>query len=410
MRIGEFAQANLTSIDTIRHYMDLGLIVPERQGTYFYFDDRCKRDYERIVEMKDMGFSLTEIRNMLLIIRFSKMASGMEIEHYRNFFQNKCEELIDKRGQIDAQIDQLQDRIELLKQARTEKKHVIGWNLEFLSLLSCPMCHSTLNLAQASIENNAIKAGVLTCECSHSLYFEEGILVDPVSMKKNVEPDEAYFIRYIRQNSDRYLDNIYKAMEWGYRNIDVSSVENKNVMELGVGNGIFLSHIIKALPESTRYLAIDYDLNRLKYLKKMLERVEYKAQVVFICSDFKYLPLKEQQISYVIDFYGSAGFHMSETVFLHSHLDRLYAKNCGLMGIFMCFDSFKKTSKVPEASQDFFKRESLMKRIDALGFKPQIQTMIGDEEEQDKHDAYYEITNRIVNYGFCGSRKEKKKY
>lgn len=30
MKIGAFAKANQTSIDTIRHYMDLNLIVPEK--------------------------------------------------------------------------------------------------------------------------------------------------------------------------------------------------------------------------------------------------------------------------------------------------------------------------------------------------------------------------------------------
>lgn len=408
MRIGEFAQANQTSIDTIRHYMDLGLIVPERQGTYFYFDERCKKDYERVVEMKDMGFSLIEIRNMLLIIRFSKMASGMEIEHYRNFFQSKCDELIDKRSQLDTQIGQLQDKIALLKQARIEKKHVIHWGLDFLGILTCPVCQSTLNLTQASIENNGIKTGELTCQCSHRLYFEDGILIDPSSMKKIAEPDEAYFIRYIKQNSDRYLDNIYKAMEWGYRNIDVQSVENKLVMELGVGNGIFLSHVVKALPESTRYIAVDYDLNRLKYLKKMLERVDYKAKVVFICADFKQLPLRERQVNYVVDFYGSTSFHFNESIFLHQALEGYYAKDCGIMGIFMCVDRVKKTAKIPEASQEFFKRESLIKHLNSLGFKPQIQTMIGDEDEQDQDDAFYDLTNRIVNYGFCGYRREKR--
>lgn len=315
MRIGEFAQVNHTSIDTIRHYMDLGLIVPERQGTYFYFDDRCKRDYERVVEMKDMGFSLVEIRNILMIIRFSKMASGMEIEHYSNFFQSKCDELMEKRSQLDHQIEQLQVKIAQLKQARIERKHVIGWSLDFLGLLSCPICQSQLSLVSATIEQNAINTGELSCQCSHRMYFEDGILVDPSSMKKLVESDEAYFIRYVKQNSDRYLDNVYKTMEWGYRNIEVDKVENGLVLELGVGNGIFLSHIVRALPVSTRYIAVDYDLNRLKYLKKMLERVDYKAQVVFICADFRQLPLKENQVSFVVDFFGSTTFHLREGIF-----------------------------------------------------------------------------------------------
>jgi DNA-binding transcriptional MerR regulator/predicted RNA methylase len=409
MRIGEFALANDTSIDTIRHYMDLGLIVPERQGTYFYFDERCKRDYERVVEMKDMGFSLVEIRNILMIIRFSKMASGMEIEHYRNFFQNKLDELAEKRDVLNEQIQQLEDKIRILKQARIEKKHVIGWGLEFLASLQCPICQSEFTLAQASIEQNAVKTGVLTCQCGHRLQIDEGILIDPSSMKKIAEPDESYFIRYIKQNSASYLNNIYKTMEWGYRHIDIESVDGKTVLELGVGNGIFLSHIIKALPATTRYIAVDYDLNRLRYLKKMLERVDYKAKVVFVCADFKKLPLRDGLVEFVVDFYGSTSYHFNETVFLHRDLEAKYAKDCGIMGIFMCFDRFKKNSKIAEGSQYLFKQEKVKDMLASLGFEPKIDTLVGFQDEKEHQDEFFEITNRILNYGFYGGRVKKEK-
>ena len=35
MKIGKFGEVNNLSIDTIRHYMDLSLIIPEKGGHYF---------------------------------------------------------------------------------------------------------------------------------------------------------------------------------------------------------------------------------------------------------------------------------------------------------------------------------------------------------------------------------------
>lgn len=35
MKIGKFGEVNNLSIDTIRHYMDLSLIIPEKRGTLF---------------------------------------------------------------------------------------------------------------------------------------------------------------------------------------------------------------------------------------------------------------------------------------------------------------------------------------------------------------------------------------
>jgi len=37
MRIGKFSNINNISIDTIRHYMDLRLIIPENIGGQYFF-------------------------------------------------------------------------------------------------------------------------------------------------------------------------------------------------------------------------------------------------------------------------------------------------------------------------------------------------------------------------------------
>jgi DNA-binding transcriptional MerR regulator/ubiquinone/menaquinone biosynthesis C-methylase UbiE len=407
MRIGEFAAEVGTSIDTVRHYMDLGLIVPERQGTYFYFDERCKKDYDKVIEMKDMGFSLVEIRNMLLIVRFSKMATGMELQHYQSFFENKRDELIKKRDETNEMISQLETKVQNLKSAKVKKSHTIGFGLDFLSILSCPVCASDLMLSQANIENNTIQTGTLTCKCGHQVQIEQGILVDKESMKQILESDESYFIKYIKQNSAVYLDNIYKSMEWGYRHIDIEEIKGKTIVELGVGNGLFLSHIIKALPEDSRYIAVDYDFNRLKYIKKMLERVDYKAKVNFICADFRRIPLKAKTFDFIIDFHGSSSYHFNNTSFLHERLKHYYADDCGIMSVFLCFDKFKKNSKVAEESQYLFKREEIKKSLKKLGFEMKMDNCIGYQDESKDKDDLFEITNRIINYGFYGKRRIK---
>ena len=65
MKIGKFGEVNNISIDTIRHYMDLSLIIPEKGRTLF-FDEYCQTDLELIIYYKDLGFSLNEIKELFL--------------------------------------------------------------------------------------------------------------------------------------------------------------------------------------------------------------------------------------------------------------------------------------------------------------------------------------------------------
>ena len=51
MKIGKFGEVNNLSIDTIRHYIDLSLIIPEKRGTLF-FDEYCQSDLELIIHYK----------------------------------------------------------------------------------------------------------------------------------------------------------------------------------------------------------------------------------------------------------------------------------------------------------------------------------------------------------------------
>ena len=68
MKIGEFAKACGTKISVLRHYDSQGLLKPvytDRFTEYRYYDSSQIAVFQRISELKAVGFTLGEIRAML---------------------------------------------------------------------------------------------------------------------------------------------------------------------------------------------------------------------------------------------------------------------------------------------------------------------------------------------------------
>ncbi len=69
MLIGELAEKTGVSIDTIRYYEREGLIEPVsvRDSGYREFDKKSVKTMIFVVRAKDLGFSLKEIQNLLIL-------------------------------------------------------------------------------------------------------------------------------------------------------------------------------------------------------------------------------------------------------------------------------------------------------------------------------------------------------
>lgn len=68
MRIGEFAKRNAVTVRALRHYEQMGLLVPDRvdEATgYRYYRARQSLQLQRIMTLKQLGFSLGEITGLL---------------------------------------------------------------------------------------------------------------------------------------------------------------------------------------------------------------------------------------------------------------------------------------------------------------------------------------------------------
>ena len=407
MRIGEFSKQTGTSIDAVRHYITLGLLVPTKEGKYFKFDSRCKEELERIKEMKDMSFSLNEIKRILLLNRFSKLTLGQERQHYRSFFKNKLKELDEDRNKISKKIDKLGKKIEELDIQFKQEPVQIGVELSFLSSFYCPLCQKNLVLSKADVNNNMIINGEMICDCNYVLEIKNGIIINHKSMKSTEETDESYFIRFTDETNNHFLDNLYAAMAWCHRTIKFFEKDNEVVLELGVGNGILASHIYNDLPDNVTYIAVDYDYYKLKYLKKVFERSGIKKNIIFICADYTQIPIKHKSVDYVVDFLGTTNYSYKNKELLHKVVEKYYKDNCKLIASFMFFDKFKINEEISLDQYHLFKKDNIISYLRDLGFKREDEYSVGYSDQGEKNDVIFDVTNRVYVYGYLGSRDKK---
>ena len=94
MKIGQFAKRNKVSIDTIRHYMDLNLIFPEKNGSYYHFDQACQNDFDDLIHLKTLGFSLSEISKILIYKRIGNLTDVEKRDSFLSFFRKNTIGLI----------------------------------------------------------------------------------------------------------------------------------------------------------------------------------------------------------------------------------------------------------------------------------------------------------------------------
>lgn len=88
--------------------MDLGLIIPEKKGGHYLFDEYCQKDVELILEYKWLGFSLNEIKELFLYKSLAKSINYEKDTFYQSLFKLKYEK-------VEHEIKNLKERRDKLK-------------------------------------------------------------------------------------------------------------------------------------------------------------------------------------------------------------------------------------------------------------------------------------------------------
>ena len=302
MRIGEFSKRNNVTIDTVKHYMNMGLLIPFKSQGQYNFNDECQNALEDIIKLKDSGFTINEIKTIFLFKQLGNLTNYQKDEYYRTLYNTKLENLTQQIKHLSLMKQNVESRLSELHNHQLHQNFRLGLDISSLKYLACPLCKGDLGIRDGQIEENSIINGHLTCSSGHNYPVRDGILI--INQDRNINQqnfDEDTISKYIITTDPAYLDNLYKGIEYGKNKLDLSDFKEKVILELGSGMGFFLRNIYKELPENALYIAVDHDLGKQQFLKKMLESADVKKNVMFVYADFRELPLKAKSIEVVLD-------------------------------------------------------------------------------------------------------------
>ncbi|WP_238918339.1 MerR family transcriptional regulator [Clostridium sp. YIM B02555] len=405
MKIGRFVEHNNLTIDTVRHYMDMSLIIPEKKGGQYDFDDNCQKDLENILAYKAMGFSLSEIKTIFMFKRLGKFTEYQENEYFKELFINKHNQLEQQLIEIGEMKERLESKLKELSEKKMNNESVIGVDIRALDILKCLKCGNDLELFEGKVSKNQIINGKLKCCCGEEYLIEDGILtITCINEKHTSDFDSNYINDYIKVTDSEYLDNVYRGIEWINKKVDFENLKNKVILELGSGIGFFLRNIYECLPDDSIYIAVDNDINRHKFLKNILAATNCRKNILFICSDFQKLPIKEKSIEVLIDISGTSNYSFDNEEFLLKLIDKYVKDEASIIGTYILFEKFALNSLIESKYRKNFMMDNVKDQILTLKYNIIDESISRHVESGGIYEDYFVDGEKVYSYIFIGQR------
>ncbi len=367
MKIGEFAKRNNITQDTIRHYIDLGLLVAEKQGSQYKFTEEDSGDLEDIVLLKQLDFSLTEIQEIFCFYRLEGEKSDDFRSFYLSLLERKREQVRNEQLKFQEIDVRIRNRIHELKKDEFNKKGSIGFPITSTSLLQCPDCKTALDIRGGTIEKNMLMEAIFHCECGYIASIENGVYIDQaaVGKKKQIPPKRDF----LEAASPKYINYLYNGTSTLIDYLQLHGDHPRYIMELDNCVGRFLMQYIDLLPKDCTYILICHDKERIANMKKNIELQQEHNNFIFFCCEFDRLPLTPASIDIIVDHWMSKTYAKTADKDLLNIVSPFLKQEGLLIGAYPHLGSqCKDYLHVPLKLRELFNRDKMLDKLQQLNF------------------------------------------
>ena len=342
MRIGQVSKKYKISVDNLYYYINYGLLVPQRPGGQYVFHEQALKDLERILELKDMNFSLKEIHVILSLYRISGLADKQDIEDLRNIYARKIHDLRAEKLKAEKNIERLERKISGLNAKLPHDRPDIGLPVSMLDYLCCPVCGGAFSLDNVRMDLKYIFSGGLSCSCGYTAAVEDGILLTPNKNKDRYDTPD--LDRKLYKDLPPSLISLFqRSYNWMVGRLSRMDLSGKVVLETYINAWFFLHNHQQHLDPAGKYVVADKYPEMLRMYKNLMEKQGYGLDILFIADSSTRLPLKPGCVDLNIDYFAVNEHNFYHDTFLYDELRPLFKEGAQMLGTYFYFERGKKS-------------------------------------------------------------------
>ena len=348
MKIGELSKKCNISKDAIRYYVEIGLLIPQKDTAQMNFTEREYEDLVYIQKMKKLRFNIKEIQASLTLRRLSNLIEPDTIQAYMDI-------LCSRRENITSEIEILQNALSAIDTEiagfSAKKKALVqetGVPLKALSYLTCPECHKKLKIRNAEINNTGIYSGEMYCECGYQAEIDGGIIKTGNLYTGNYDSPDLKRGLY-RDVGEEFITGIQKCSDMMMAEIQKCDWHGKVIMETNINGYFFLYNNFNKMDQDALYIITDRYPEMLFMYKNLMEMLQLELDVLFIADDSLRFPIRDESVDLLIDFYGSnEQFLYKQESFIESYQKFIKKEGMVLGALFGFERNSKSLTKVPQ--------------------------------------------------------------
>ncbi|WHY79045.1 MerR family transcriptional regulator [Neobacillus sp. WH10] len=399
MKIGSFAKHFNVSVDTIRYYIELGLLVPEKKGAQFHMNQSCLDDMELILELKILQFSLKEIQQFL---SYKRLTINIDIGYYKKLLLEKKNHFLEEKKELDRFIRLVDNKLQSLDNQPPVPCSSIGVPISFVPFFYCPYCNIPLTISDASILNSTISEAKLTCSCGYFTSIQNGIIIT-----SNLE-ESPYCIlndETMKEFNPNFVSLREKGDQWIIKLLKEQNLSNKVVIETNIDIAVSLPKYISSLDLDTFYIFCGLSLTMIKKLRNFIERINPKLRVIYIQNTDYILPLKPGSIDVIIDSITTNEICSYKNVFPITLLQNYINQDTKVIGNYLYYHEGATSllnfrTLYPNSHQHVLYPNYLEYNLEKEGLKIQYKTVIGSTDNPGIFLDYHEQGEKVNLLGY----------